>query len=161
AQDYSMGNLTGTVVNPQGEPVSGAQVTVVSQGQGFTRTMTTNAQGEFRVPLIPQGNYTVTVAATGLQTTSTPDLRVQVGGTNSYRLELAAATSTDVVVVTGVKPQQEFTQTTTGVTVDVEEFNERMPIARNITALTLLAPGAVPVDQVFSTAAGAQLLAPA
>ncbi len=155
-----MGNLSGTVVNPAGDPVAGATVTVLSQGQGFTRTTTTNANGEFRVPLIPQGNYTVTVAATGLQTTSTPDLRVQVGANNSYRLELAAATSTDVVVVTGVRPQQEFSQTTTGVSIDVEDFNSRMPIGQNITALALLAPSAVPADPVFAVAS-AQGQAPA
>jgi hypothetical protein len=156
-----MGNLSGTVVNPAGEPVAGATVTVLSQAQGFTRTTTTNEAGEFRVPLIPQGNYTVTVAAEGLQTTSTPDLRVQVGGTNSYRLALDTATSGDVVVVTGVRPQQEFTQTTTGISIDVEEFNERMPVARNITALTMLAPTAVPIDQIFALNGSAQLLAPA
>jgi hypothetical protein len=159
--DYSNGSLSGTVVDQDGKPVSGASVSVQSQAQGFTRTTTTDSSGAFRVPLIPQGAYTVTVAATGLQTISAKDLRVQVGADNSYRLVLEPASSTEVIVVTGVRPQEEFSQTTTGISVDIEEFNERMPIARNITAITLLAPTAVPIDQIFAANGSAQLLAPA
>ena len=161
AQDYTSGNLSGTVVDTNGAPVVGAQVTVTSQAQGFSRQSTTNSTGEFRVPLVPQGAYTVTVVKAGLQSISAPDLRVQVGADNSYRLVLEPETSRDVITVTGVKAIEDFAQTTTGISIDVADFAEKMPIARNITALTLLAPTAVPIDQTFALNGSAQLLAPA
>ena len=45
AQDYTNANLTGTIVDDNGAPVSGATVAVTSDAQGFTRTSTTDANG--------------------------------------------------------------------------------------------------------------------
>ncbi|MEJ0059641.1 MAG: carboxypeptidase regulatory-like domain-containing protein [Terricaulis sp.] len=159
AQDYSNGTLSGSVVDATGAPVAGATVVIRSQAQGFERTTTTNANGEYRVPLIPQGLYTVVVSKDGLQTTSSEDLQVRVGAGNSYRIEMAGA-SEEEIVVTAARRTVEFTQSTTGVSIDVAETLTREPIARNITALTLLAPGAVPSDTAFGIASG-QSLAPA
>ena len=161
AQDYSQGTLNGSVVDANGAAVAGAAVTVRSQAQGFERTTTTNANGEFRVPLVPQGDYTVTVSKSGMQTTTSNNVRVQVGQNNAYQIQMAAtsAASSEEIVVTAQR-QVEFTQTTTGASIDVAELTERMPIARNITALTLLAPTAIPADTSFAIGSG-QSLAPA
>jgi len=160
AQDYTNANLTGTIVDENGGPVSGATVAVTSDAQGFTRTSTTNANGEWRVPQIPQGTYTVVVTADGYSTTTSRDVRVQVGTANAYQIELAAAgASGDEIVVTATR-QVEFSQTTTGTSIDVSELSQREPIARNITGLILLTPSAIPSDTAFALASG-QSLAPA
>ncbi|MES1158311.1 MAG: carboxypeptidase regulatory-like domain-containing protein [Terricaulis silvestris] len=161
ADDYTSGNLTGSVVDADGNPVTGAAVTLRSQAQGFERTTTTNANGEYRFTLVPQGDYTVVVAKTGLQTTSSENLHVQVGTSNSYQIVMAAPSGGgDEIVVTAARRTEQFSQTTTGTSIDVGELVERMPVARNITALTLLAPSAVPADTAFGIASG-QNLAPA
>ncbi|HVZ98812.1 MAG TPA: carboxypeptidase regulatory-like domain-containing protein, partial [Caulobacterales bacterium] len=159
ADDYTSGNLTGSVVDADGNAVAGATVVLRSQGQGFERTTTTNAQGGYRFTLIPQGDYTVTVSKSGLQTTSSENLHVQVGTANSYQIVMASQSS-DEIVVTAARRTEQFSQTTTGTSIDVGELVERMPVARNITALTLLAPSAVPADTAFGIASG-QSLAPA
>ncbi|MES2861987.1 MAG: TonB-dependent receptor [Pseudomonadota bacterium] len=146
AQDYTNGTLTGSVTGTNGEPVVGAEVIVISNAQGVTRTTTTNANGEFRVALIPTGSYSVTVNAPGFDSVA-DDVSVVLGGSSAYDFVLGtsgdSSSNVDDIVVTGVRPQLDFAATTTGLTVDLEELADQLPIGRNITAVTLLAPTVV------------------
>lgn len=165
AQDYTSGTLTGTVQNTSSQPLAGATVTVRSTAQGVTRTVTTGANGQFRVPLIPTGQYDVTITAEGYNSIS-DQVSVTLGGASGFVFTVSAvgapsedATQVGDIVVTGVRPELDFTRTTTGVTVNVDELIDQVPVARNITAVTLLAPGAVAGDPSFAVGS-AQLQAP-
>lgn len=163
AQDYTNGTLAGRVQGTNGEPVAGATVTVRSSAQGVVRTAVTGGDGEFRVPLIPTGRYDVSVGASGYGDLA-EQVSVEVGGTSAYDFTLAStasadATNLDEVVVTGVRRQLDFSRTATGVTVNVDELIDQVPVARNITAVTLLAPGAVQGESMFAVGS-AQLQAP-
>src|SRR5215217_5021838 len=70
AQDYTNGTLAGTVETADGAPVAGASVSVRSSSQGVVRQATTDAAGQFRLPLIPTGAYEVTVSAEGFTSTN-------------------------------------------------------------------------------------------
>ncbi|AQR61574.1 hypothetical protein BZG35_07845 [Brevundimonas sp. LM2] len=147
AQDYTNGTLTGSVTGTNGEPVVGAEVVIVSNAQGISRTATTNANGDFRVALIPTGSYQVTVNAPGFESV-VDDVSVSLGGSSGYDFVLGAAggtsgSSVDDIVVTGVRRQLDFAATTTGLTVDLEELTSQLPIGRSLTAVTLLAPSVV------------------
>lgn len=154
AQDYTSGTLSGRVQGIDGSSVAGATVTIRSAAQGVTRTTTSGPDGNFRFALIPAGRYDLTVAAEGFES-QTDQVAVSTGGTASYEFTVAAvggATQIDDVVVTGARRQVAFTETTTGASLDVEELVEQLPIARTVTAVTLLAPGAVAGDSAFSVA---------
>lgn len=153
AQDYTTGTLAGSVTDDAGNPIPGATVAIRSTEQGFSRTTTTDASGDFRAALVPLGGYQVTITAPGydpvIQTAN-----VALGGTSSYSFQLAAAGAsgaTDLgdVVVTAARQSLDFAQTTTGLTVDLEELVKTTPIGRDITAVTLLAPGTVQGDSTF------------
>jgi len=145
AQDYTSGLLSGTVLDASGAPVAGAAVTVKSNAQGFTRAFTTDANGSFRSPALPAGSYSVSIAKDGFQTTNDGALSVRAGGEAGYSFTLASADATvsEVVVTATANPQLDFSQTTTGLSIDVEDLQKQVPVGRNITALTLLAPGTV------------------
>ncbi|MCK5909856.1 MAG: carboxypeptidase regulatory-like domain-containing protein, partial [Caulobacter sp.] len=145
AQDYTSGTLSGTVANSSGQPISGAKVTVKSTAQGFTRELTTDSAGQFRVPLIPQGSYAVSISKDGFKPTSDGALGVRAGGESSYNFTLSAVDEavSEVIITATANPQLDFSQTTTGLSIDVENLQKQVPIGRNITALTLLAPGTV------------------
>jgi hypothetical protein len=145
AQDYTSGTLVGTVRDAAGAPVAGAAVTVKSLGQGFTRQLTTDAGGQFRVPLVPQGSYSVAIAKEGFQSTSDGAVGVRSGGDSAYSFTLAAADASvsEVVVTATANPQLDFAGTTTGLSVDLETLTKQVPVTRNITSVVLLAPGAV------------------
>lgn len=159
AQDYTTGTINGTVIGTDGDAIAGARVTILSDSQGVIRSAVAGANGVFRAPLIPTGSYTVTVEAEGF--TSVQD-NVSVGlGGNAFVFTLGSngATAVDDVVVTGVRRALDLSRTATGVSVDIDELIESVPVARTITAVTLLAPGAVVGDTQFGVGQ-AQLQAP-
>lgn len=153
AQDFSTGSMSGTVTDANGAPIAGASVEVRSNEQGFARTTTTDATGGFRVALVPIGNYTVTIQAPGYNPVS-QTAGVRLGGTTAYDFTLAAAgsdgaTNVEDIVVTGARQSLAFNETTTGLVVDLEELVKTVPIGRDITSVTLLAPSTVQGDNAF------------
>src|SRR5262245_65204289 len=60
AQTTGSATLTGTVVDNVGV-VPGATVTATQASTNVPRSVTTNEQGEFRIPGLPPGRYTVKV----------------------------------------------------------------------------------------------------
>lgn len=155
AQDYTTGAISGTVTTPSGEPVAGATVTMVSQSQGFTRELTTGANGAFRATLLPQGDYTVRITAPGY-TDMSDTIRITVGGQSNYAFQAVPAGTSDVITVTGSAVQQlQFQQTTSGLNIDVSEMMATLPIGRSIEALVQLAPTVVQGDSAFGAVGGA------
>ena len=121
AQDYTSGNITGTVRAAGGAPVAGATVTLRSEAQGFTRTTTTGGDGTFTFTSLSTGDYDVVVTAAGSSTVRVDDVQVVAGRTSDLPIDLAAATAATgggEVVVVGRRIQA-FTGTTTGANVDV------------------------------------------
>lgn len=145
AQDYSSGSLIGTVKDQDGVTVPGATVTVKSLDQGFTREVTTDGTGGFRIPLIPIGGYSVSIAKEGFQPTSDGNVRVGLGGSTAYTFNLRAvgAEVSEVIVTATANPQLDFAATTKGLSLDIETLTKQAPIGRSLTAVTQLAPGVV------------------
>src|SRR5437870_8448201 len=52
------GSFLGTVSDKTGSVISGAAVTVTSQGTGLSRETKTDDTGHYLTPLLPVGNYT-------------------------------------------------------------------------------------------------------
>ena len=161
AQDYTRGSLQGTVTNPAGAPLTNAKVTLQSNEQGFTRTTTTDSNGRFDFTLLPTGSYRVSVRGAGGETVDDPSVSVTAGATNSFAYTAAAAGAAPVataptgsgneIIVTGRRTQtNDFSQTTTGLTLDVGKVVANIPIARSQTGLILLAPGTNPGDTGFA-----------
>jgi hypothetical protein len=145
AQDYSSGSLVGTVRDTAGAPVAGAAIAVKSLDQGFTRTVTTDDAGQFRIPLIPIGGYSVAISKDGFQPTNDGNVRVGLGGSTAYTFTLAGANEavSEVVITATANPQLDFAATTKGLTVDIETLTKQAPIGRSLTAVVQLAPGVV------------------
>lgn len=154
AQDYTTGALVGTVSDQSGNPIAGAEVIVRSTEQGFTRSYSTNETGQFRANLIPVGSYEVTVNAPGYESTVDPSVNVALGSNSGYRFTLgstadAGASDLGDVVVVGTRPELDFSQNATGLTVNVDELVERVPVGRSVAAVALLAPRAIEGDDAF------------
>jgi hypothetical protein len=64
AQETS-GTLVGTVLSKSGTPVAGATVRIASPKMLLERVAVTNEKGDYRIPLLPTGNYTIHFAAKG------------------------------------------------------------------------------------------------
>src|SRR5262244_2746226 len=58
----------GTITDPSGAVVPGAQVTIVNQSTGLTREALTDMTGQYRLAGLPTGNYAVRIEKNGFQT---------------------------------------------------------------------------------------------
>lgn len=67
AQGSPSGRLAGTVADPTGAVVPGAEVVIKDATTNREYRATTNADGYFLVPSLPVSTYTVTVTATGFK----------------------------------------------------------------------------------------------
>ncbi len=150
AQDYSQVNATGRVLGTNGQPIAGATVTVTSNDQGFTRTVTTNGDGSYRVTALPQGSYTFTISATDFETLTDNAVALsQNGASNQFTLASTNGAGDEIVVTAGRIKTVDFDRGTTGTVINVADTAARVPVARDITSVALLAPGAVSGDNRF------------
>ena len=153
AQSYTTGGVGGTVVDASGAPLAGATVTVTSNARGSTRQVVTGADGRFFIGRLEVGTYSLTAGSPGYQTVSNDQIQVSVGSSSTYRLVLPAGASTDIITVTGSAVQADvFQATETGLDMDVQAIFDQIPIARDVTSLTLLAPGTIGGDGDFEDA---------
>ncbi len=57
AQSPGTGAIAGTIFDQAHRVIVSAKVTALEDATHFERTAITDAQGDFRVPLLPPGNY--------------------------------------------------------------------------------------------------------
>ncbi len=148
AQDYTSGAFAGRVTDASGNPVAGASVTLRSEAQGFERSATTSDTGAFRFPGLTPGDYSVSVESDA-GSISQSGLNVRASATADYTFVVGEASAADSIVVTGVRQNRDFSNTTTGINLDVTELTKSIPVGRTVTDLTLFAPGAVQGDSFF------------
>ncbi|HEX8553234.1 MAG TPA: carboxypeptidase regulatory-like domain-containing protein [Sphingomonas sp.] len=153
AQDYTNTNATGRVQGTNGEPIAGATVTVTSDAQGFTRSVTTSSDGSYRVASIPQGSYTFTIEAPGFDTYTEQGVNLaQSASANQFTLApagSAAAAGGDIVVTAGRVQVSDFDRNTVGAVIAIGELATRVPVSRDLTSVVLLAPGTTLGDSAF------------
>jgi hypothetical protein len=145
AQGFSSFSASGTVLDPAGHPIGRARVTIRSIDQGFTRMVTTNDNGVYSIPELRQGNYQFTVDADGYDTYVETNIRLAPGAaSNQFRLAKAGSSEsagTDIVVTSKRIATADFDLTTTGQVINVADVAARLPVARDLTSVLLLAPG--------------------
>ena len=64
----------GTVTDPSGAVFPGAQITLINENTGQTKTVESGATGDYVAPLLPVGVYLATVQLEGFRTTERPGL---------------------------------------------------------------------------------------
>jgi len=84
--------VTGNVVDPDGSPVPGAQVTIQETGQ----RVITDRQGRFFIPSLPEGEITLNVFYRGLATASE---RVSVAPGSGTNVTITLAAGSEIVVL--------------------------------------------------------------
>jgi hypothetical protein len=132
------GTITGQVVDTQGLAVPGVMVTVIGP-QGM-KTVTTDGEGRFTVPFLTPGRYTVRAELQGFKGIERKDLIVGLGQTINLPLKMEVGGVTETVQVTGTPDIVDARTTTTGANIS-SEMLQRVPVGRNISAATYLAPG--------------------
>ena len=140
AQSVS-GTILGTVTDPSGAIVADAKVTVINEGTGLTRTVTSDSNGEYVVPSIPTGRYTVTAEVAGFKTLALSNIELGVDQRVRIDLKLEVGAMTESVTIEATTPLLQTSSSELGTTVGDEQI-EALPLnGRNFVTLTRTVPG--------------------
>ncbi len=137
------GTVAGTVKDAQGGVIPGATVVLTNDARGTkTNPVVTSSAGDFVLPNIAAGTYTLEVSMPSFKTLKQTNVIVSPGSRvalDSLTLEVGGAT--EIVEVRGEAPLVQANSGERSFTIATDSV-ENLPIAnRSFTALTSLAPG--------------------
>jgi outer membrane receptor for ferrienterochelin and colicin len=138
AQGNPTGAISGQVVDPDHLSLPGVTVTASSPVLQGTRVAVTSANGDYIIPFLPPGDYTVTFELQGFGVLK-QTARVEIGATVPVNATMKVAGVSETVTVTGTAT--EIAQTATVASTYKSDVVERLPMGRTLNAYTLLAPG--------------------
>jgi outer membrane receptor protein involved in Fe transport len=146
--------IIGTVVNADPgankAPIGDVVVTATSPNLQGEQTVVTDASGQYRIPQLPPGVYTLRFDAQGFKPFARSDIQLRLNRTIRVNVELLPEAFTETIEIAGTPPTIDVGSTTTGVNVD-QEFIRRIAVnrpggkggaARSFESLAELAPGA-------------------
>ena len=139
------GDIEGRVLDPNGAVVPNATVTARNQATGLERTVTTDADGNYRIVQLPPGSYTVTVkGVTGFQNWVGENAVVTVGGRTPVEAQLSLS-GADTVNINVFSEGQTVETTRTSVATTINERAiQNLPInGRNFQDFATLSPGVI------------------
>ena len=100
----STGTIVGVVEDASGAVVPNAQITVTQTATGEVRRSVTTAGGEFNLPFLQIGPYTVSATAGGFKTKTLSGITLRVDQTINLQIQLELGATTQTVEVTGAAP---------------------------------------------------------
>lgn len=146
--------LQGTVSDDQGGILPGATATIANVDTGFSRTVTTDASGWYRMPALPPGRYVLRVELGGFVTHTRQNLNLTIGQEATIDVSLKLAGVQEQVVVTADTPLVETSKSTIGTTISRDQLDSLPLAGRNFTILAQTAPGVTGVGGGGVNAAG-------
>ena len=124
-------------LSSDGQPLPGVTVAVTSPMLQGMRTAITSDSGDYLIPLLPPGTYTVSFELAGFQTVRRTQ---QVAGTHNARVDVddvAGGVNESVTVVADAQPFVETAQVATNFK---QDLMATLPSNRTIDAVLLMAP---------------------
>jgi hypothetical protein len=131
------GTISGQVVSSDGQSLPGVTVVTASPMLQGMRTAVTSASGDYLIPLLPPGTYSVTFELDGFQTVKRTQ---QVAGAYNAAVDVMMSPSGVSEVVTVVADAQPFVETAQVATNFKQDLMIALPTNRTIDAVMLMAP---------------------
>jgi hypothetical protein len=149
AQLSGKGQINGTITDVSGAAVPHAQIVITSSQTGAAVTTTSTSSGDFALPTLDPGDYTVSISAQGFQKLTQQNVHVNALETETLNPRLTVGSATEEVTVSAAPPQLETTNATLGATME-QEMYAALPIEmgaygqpdqRRATDFAFLMPG--------------------
>jgi Carboxypeptidase regulatory-like domain/TonB dependent receptor len=142
SQAYT-GRILGNVNDQSGASLSGAKVSITDTARGNTRSLTTDASGDYVAPDLLPGIYTVKAESTGFKTTERVNIQLEVGKDARVDFALLPGNVSETVTVTEEIPLVETTNDVLGGTLSNAQINDLPLNGRDFQNLVVLQPGVV------------------
>ena len=138
AAQTTNGTISGHVADSQGLALPGVTVNATSPNLQGVRTVVTSENGDYVLPLLPSGTYTISFELSGFQTV-TKTVTLAPTQTLPVDTTLGPAAVSETVNVTG-RAADVLTQTATVATNFKQDLISTLPTNRDLNAVLLMAP---------------------
>jgi hypothetical protein len=143
AQGVTTGAVSGTVTDPNGAPIEGAQVQIRNPRTGFSAGGITRGNGQYSIQGIePDAGYSVTVRRIGFEPTTRDNRVVSLGQATreDFVLRQQSTVLSTVVTVAEATPVINPSKTGTGTTVGDSALRRLPTLNRNFADFVTLVP---------------------
>ena len=141
AAQVTSASVVGTVTDSSGAALPGASVTARNADAGFTRTVTANETGAYRLDVLPIGRYSVEAALSGFTSALRSGIVLAVNDAVRIDLTLPVGAMSDTVTVTQETPLVNTVTADVSKTVDAQAIQSLPLVDRNVYTLLDLTPG--------------------
>jgi hypothetical protein len=133
--------ITGVVKDSSAAIIPGATVTARNVDTGLTRVAVTDGAGEYRLPSLPPGRYSVATELSGFTTETRPDIILIIDQTAILTFALKPAAIAETVTVTGDSPIVDVTRSDVSTSVSTQQIQDLPVASRRWIDLAMLTPG--------------------
>ncbi|HTF66755.1 MAG TPA: carboxypeptidase-like regulatory domain-containing protein, partial [Edaphobacter sp.] len=134
----STGTITGQVQDSSGAALPNADVKLTLIANGTTRETKTNDSGAFNAPVIPPGEYSITVTATGFADKTLTDITLRVDQTLNLTINMQPGTVGQSIEVEASAPLVDSATSSLGQVVEQKQILNMPLNGRNPFELGLL-----------------------
>jgi hypothetical protein len=134
-------SIQGTVMDPQGNAVASAKVTVTNQDTGVVHSTVTSAEGFYRIGELSPGKYTVSIEATGFKTSATKDVVVEAEQPRGFDMTVQVGAVTEQVTVTAAPEALQTENANFATTITSDQIEGLPDFGRDPYEFLKLAPG--------------------
>src|SRR5262245_23815671 len=138
------GTILGTVRDTTGAILPGATITVTNVGTNVSRTAVTNETGDFVIPELIVGRYSLTASLAGFKKEVLTSLDLNVDQRLRADVRMEVGNIAETVEVTAETPLIATDSATVGTVIDNRKIVDLPLNGRQFLQLNLLVPGAVP-----------------
>jgi hypothetical protein len=137
------GTISGTILDPVGKVIAGAEITVVNDATRVQNYTKTNNDGIYVLPNLPPGSYRLQVAKPGFKTLIKPDITLNVQDALAINFTLPIGAISEVLTVHGGAPLINTENASVSTVID-RNFVGSLPLnGRSFNTLLQLTPGVV------------------
>jgi hypothetical protein len=142
AAQSASGRISGTLSDPAGAVISGAEVTLTSEGTGERQVRRSNDAGVFLFASLPPGSYTIRAAAAGFAPKERKNIVLNADGSVSLgAIVLALGAVTDSVQVESSGTMVELDKSGQSQVVTNAQMRTLMAASRDVMSVMKILPG--------------------
>lgn len=148
AQTTSSGTIRGVVKDPTGAVIPDASITLTQNSTGSERRTKTNSEGNFTIPALEPGTYTLTVEGANFKKHVQSNLVVSPSEMKGIEIKMEIGAATESVTVSAAATEEIKTETgERSNTIKAAQIENLSIISRNSIELLRILPGVVAPDQ--------------
>ncbi len=135
------GSILGTVRDASGAVVAGATVTITDTGKGTTSVKQTDAEGNYNVPFLIPGTYSIAVEMKGFKRSVSNNVVLDIDQKAQLDFSLETGGASETVEVTSAAPLIRLDSSELGEVVGKRQVQNLPLNGRNFAQLVYLVPG--------------------